>query len=350
MADTLSTPTNASRRATIASPPVTVHPTGQSDPDAAELEALVAFSRERIEKGSKSFAGAARLFDEETRASAYMLYAWCRHADDEIDGQDLGFMVLSEDEETAEHRLERLIADTENALHGKADKPVFKALSYVVAKHEIPHRHPMELIDGFRMDVDEHTYRSIDDTLVYCYHVAGVVGVMMAMIMGVRDRETLNRASDLGIAFQLTNIARDIIPDAEMGRVYLPADWLAEAGIAPDAVADPTNRAAVFRVAERLLDTADRYYDSACVGIAELPPRAAWSIAAARNVYRDIGNVVRARGANAWDTRAYTGKARKLVGVALGGAQALAAKTIGRRVSADAVARRGLWTHPGLGS
>lgn len=312
------------------------------------MDEIVEHSRQLIERGSKSFAGAARLFDDDTRASAYMLYAWCRHCDDEIDGQELGFnldpaaMTMP-----PVQRLERLTSETLAAIDGRAEHPVFQALARVVAKHHIPARHPIELLEGFRMDVEGRHYQTVDDTLSYCYHVAGVVGVMMAMIMGVRDTSALNRASDLGIAFQLTNIARDVIPDAKAGRVYLPADWLAEAGLSAADIADPNKRDAVFAVVNRLLDEADRYYLSARYGLPSLPIRAAWAIAAARRIYRQIGAVVRKRGPRAWDTRAGVSRRGKMAQAALGGL------SIGRAHASRAIKapppRDGLWTMPGLG-
>ena len=89
----------------------------------------------------------------------------------------------------------------------------------------------MDLLQGFEMDVEGRRYDTLEDTLDYAYHVAGVVGVMMARIMGVQDAPTLRRAQDLGLAFQLTNIARDVVEDARGGRVYLPGQWLDEAGV-----------------------------------------------------------------------------------------------------------------------
>jgi 15-cis-phytoene synthase len=313
------------------------------------MDAIIEHSRQLIEKGSKSFAGAARLFDDETRASAYMLYAWCRHCDDEIDGQELGF---SQEPGTVtpspQARFARITEQTLAAIKGDADHPVFQALARVVAKHDIPARHPLELIAGFRMDVEGRQYRTVDDTLCYCYHVAGVVGVMMAMVMGVREANALNRASDLGIAFQLTNIARDVIQDAEAGRVYLPADWLAEAGLTAADIADPANRDTVFAVTTRLLNEADRYYRSARYGLPALPIRAAWAIAAARRIYRQIGTVVRQRGPRAWDTRASVSHNGKMAQAALGGL------SIGRAHASRAIktppSRDGLWTMPGLGA
>ncbi|MCG8563298.1 MAG: phytoene/squalene synthase family protein [Hyphomicrobiales bacterium] len=312
------------------------------------MDEIVRHARERIDKGSKSFAVAARLFQPAVRDDAFMLYAWCRHCDDLIDDQELGFARAPDAATTPAERLAELREQTRRAMAGEAEHPVFVALSRVVARHRIPERHPLELLDGFAMDVEGRRYRSLDDTLAYCYHVAGVVGVMMAMIMGPRDRATLNRASDLGIAFQLTNIARDVMEDAASGRVYLPEDWLEGEGVPVSEVADAKHRAGVFRVVARLLDVADDYYASSSYGVSRLPFRSAWAICAARRVYRDIGQVVRERGPEAWDSRAVVGTGRKLAGVGLGAAAAARAATLGRY--ARPPARTDLWTHPDLGA
>jgi phytoene synthase len=195
------------------------------------------------------------------------------------------------------------------------------------------------------MDVEGARYETIGDTLRYCYHVAGVVGLMMAAIMGVKDARVLDRACDLGLAFQLTNIARDIVEDAHVGRCYVPAQWLRAAGIPLDEVAHPRHRAALAKVAARLVDHAEPYYDSALDGIADLPLRSAWAIATARKVYRQIGVVVKRRGARAWDERAGTSKATKLRLLAEGGVQALSS----RLGSANQARPRpqGLWQRPG---
>jgi len=205
---------------------------------------------------------------------------------------------------------------------------------------------PLDLLEGFAMDARAHEYRSIDDTILYSYHVAGVVGVMMAIIMGAKDTPTLNRACDLGIAFQLTNISRDVIDDAKEERVYLPADWLIAEGVSPGEISDPVNREAVFKVTERLLDTAEAYYASARHGLAALPFRSAWAIAAARRIYRDIGTLVRAGGPDPWTGRVSVGTARKLGGAAGGLADAALARSLGRIVRPPD--RQGLWTKPGL--
>jgi phytoene synthase len=333
--------------------------------------AVLAHATQAIAVGSKSFSAAARLFDPDTRAGAVMLYAWCRHCDDLIDGQEAGHYPASPaapgtapvaDRDEGLARLAGLEDRTRCACAGEptAD-PVFAGLQQVVRRHGIDLRYPLEHLAGFRMDVEEVRYDTLDDTLRYCWRVAGVVGVMMAQVMGAgrgaatpeAQAAVLDRACDLGIAFQLTNIARDIVEDARIGRVYLPADWLEEAGIAGGdldaagralAVQDPRHREALARVAARLVDLAEPYYDSAAVGLAALPWRSAWSIATARGVYRQIGWNVRARGNRAWDARVSTSRAAKLRWVASGAVSALGS----RLRPGDRAPQRdaSLWTRP----
>ena len=279
----------------------------------AERDPVLVRCREAIGAGSKSFAHAARLFDPRTRDAAHLLYAWCRYCDDQIDGQTLGHPGGGASPESGEARLERLREQTRRALRGEPSvAPEFVALHRVMALYGIPERYPFELLDGFAMDVAGRLYPELDDTLRYCYHVAGVVGVMMAHLMGARGQEALRRATDLGLALQLTNIARDVVPDAAVGRVYLPCSWLEEEGVEPEAVAAPRHRAALARVTRRLLGEADRYYASADRGLVFLSWRSAWAIATARAVYSEIGRIVEARGPAAWERRAVVTRSRQL--------------------------------------
>jgi phytoene synthase len=306
-------------------------------------DAIVAHSHDMIRKGSKSFAAAASLFDPQTRSRAYMLYAWCRHCDDQIDGQDHGFGTA---DLTVTERLARLAALREKTraafLGGAITDPVFAAFQRVAREAAIPQRHAMQLLAGFEMDVRGERYPDLPATLLYCYRVAGVVGVMMAAVMGVRERAALARAADLGIAFQLTNIARDVMDDARAGRCYLPEAWLREAGVPPGAHADLQWRAALVGVVGRLLAEADRYYASATQGLPALPFRSAWAVATALGVYREIGEIVRSRGGVAWDERAVVGRPRKAWLGIRGFAQALLAVNVGRR-SAMPARESALW-------
>jgi phytoene/squalene synthetase len=167
-------------------------------PERRAGDSLVAGCHDAIRKGSLSFAGAARLFDPETREAAYLLYAWCRHCDDQIDGERLGLRTGEGAEVTRgqRDRLGELVDKTRRALGGEdvAD-PAFRALRRVALRYGIPVVYPFELLEGFAMDVEDTRYRTLDDLLRYCYHVAGVVGLMMAHVMGAREDTALRPTS-----------------------------------------------------------------------------------------------------------------------------------------------------------
>jgi phytoene synthase len=293
-------------------------------------------SRVSIRQGSKSFAAAARLFDPSVREDAYMLYAWCRHCDDEIDGQVLGHGAIGLDPQLAAAKLAELEEKTRRALAGQSletrgvQDQAFAAFQRVAQRHTIPSRLPLELLEGFRMDVEGRSYQTLDDLMLYAYRVAGVVGEMMARVMGATDADVLRRAVDLGLALQLTNIARDVVEDAKGGRVYLPADWLGSLAGAPAKVADPANRAAVFDATARLIGAAEPYYQSARWGLSALGFRSAWAVAAAADVYRQIGRRVLAGGPDKLDQRATTTRKDKVLKMLAGGVVAARAVTSDR--------------------
>ena len=288
----------------------------------------VAGATETIRAGSKSFAAAARLFDRRSREGAVLLYAWCRYCDDVVDGQNLGHRTGGRPGGDAAGCVDELERLTRTALDGDGPvPPAFAGLREVVRRHAIPHRHPLAHLEGFRMDAAGRRYGTLADTLDYCYGVAGVVGVMMAHVMGARDPAVLDRACDLGLAFQLTNIARDLVDDAENGRVYLPDSWLAEAGIPREALASPEHRERLAGLAARLVATAEPYYGSARIGIRSLPARSAWAIATALGVYRQIGREVVRLGPRAWDRRVSTSRAAKLAHVGRAGIGVLSPRT-----------------------
>ncbi len=302
-------------------------------------------ARASIAVGSKSFALASKLFAPAERDLATLLYAWCRHCDDVVDGQASGHGSIDRDGTPAE-RLARLDADTRAALAGTPPPEMpFEALARVVAATNMPHRYPLDLIEGFRIDVEERPFRTFDDTLTYCYHVAGCVGVMMAIVMGVQpdDRATLDRASDLGLAFQLNNIARDVVEDAMNRRRYIPDDWLANVRLEPASFAFPPNRRQLSRLVARLVNAAEDYEASARFGTAALPMRAAWAVLAAAKIYGDIGRRVRDGGAEALEGRVVTSRAQKLAAVAAALPQALSRKS---RWPRPGPSRDGLWTMP----
>lgn len=305
----------------------------------AERAVVVARARDTIEQGSKSFRFASRLFDPCTRERSWLLYAWCRACDDLADGQSLGHDA--EAVADPERRLRYLTMQTRRALAGqRCLDPPFDALRLVAAECSLPHRFIEDHLAGFARDCEGWRPMTESDLLSYCYQVAGAVGCLMAVVMGVSpdDKDTLDRASDLGIAFQLANIARDIGEDRSVGRCYVPGDWLAEAGLTPDNLMDRANRAQLVALSSRICRRAETYRASAKVGAARLPFRSRWAVLSAARIYGAIAEKVMARGAAAWDRRIVVPKHEKLGHLLAAAAEA----STGPRP----IGRSGLWTRP----
>ncbi len=297
-----------------------------------------------ITKGSKSFSLAARLFDSETRDAAFFLYGWCRYCDDQVDQAG-----MEESREQLEQRLRTLAEATRSAFSGAAqEQAVFIAMQYIVRRYSIPAHYALELIEGMAMDARAARYQTFNDLLLYCYRVAGTVGLMMSHVMGLRDEQALKHAADLGMAMQLTNIARDITEDAEMGRIYLPIQWIEEAGMVPEEIAAPKNRHKLALVTRRLLREAERYYVSGDAGLWHLSFRSACAVAAARHVYAAIGSLLLLKGSSAWDQRTYVTGPQKIRAI-LGGMVQVVASIPARMIRPwSAAPIRMVWRHSEL--
>lgn len=276
---------------------------------------LVASAWRSIRRGSKSFALASRLFDRQTRERVWLLYAWCRACDDIADHQDHGRTAVAGAPLDTEARLATIRTLTELAVAGEeTGDPAFDALA--VLMREVPLTRAMieDVLAGFALDAAGWLPRTQTDLLRYCYHVAGAVGVMMAIVMGVPsdDEDTLGRACDLGIAFQLANIVRDVWEDDAAGRCYIPVEWLAEADIPPGEVTKPHYRGALLPLIARACACARTYEASGRFGAARLAFRQRWAVLSAASIYGEIAREVEALGAHAWDHRVHTSPARKL--------------------------------------
>ena len=266
--------------------------------------------RAAIRAGSKSFFAAGRLLPGDVREAAYGLYAFCRLSDDLVD----------EAVDPADRReaVARLGSRIDRAYDGRpADAPADRAFAALVAAYAIPEALPRALIEGFAWDAEGRRYADLGALHGYAARVAGSVGAMMALIMGTREPDALARACDLGAAMQLTNIARDVGEDARMGRLYLPLDWVAAAGLDPDRfLADPRPSPALAGIVARLLAESDRLYARAAAGIAALPPGCRPAIRAAGLIYAEIGRVVAGQDHDSVTRRARVRSARKLALIA----------------------------------
>jgi len=278
---------------------------------------LVEKSRLAIANGSKSFAVASRLFDRKTRERVWLLYAWCRRCDDLTDAQDMGGELGDQSDIT--NRVKHIRVLTQAAIDGQptAD-PAFDAFGLVASEVGLTMDDAEAVIAGFDLDAQDWRPRTEQDLMQYCWHVAGAVGVMMALVMGVprEDAATLDRACDLGLAFQLANIARDLVEDDAAGRCYLPIEWLVEEDIEPGQHTKPHHRQELADMAAKLVALMEPHGRVSRLGAPRLPFRSRWAILSAARIYTAIGREVTAKGAAAWDTRVYTSKLQKLGHVA----------------------------------
>lgn len=268
-----------------------------------------------IRHGSRSFHAASRLLPEHVRAPALALYAFCRLADDAVD--------LQPEKASAVLRLhERL----DQAYAGKPrNAPADRAFTAIIEGYDMPRALPEALLEGLAWDAMEQRYQSLSDLRAYSARVASAVGAMMCVLMRVRDPNALARACDLGVAMQLTNIARDVGEDALEGRLYLPTDWMEEAGFAPDAwLESPRPTPVVAALVKRLLREADDLYQRSESGIGALPLSCRPGIFAARYIYAGIGGRLRRMGYDSISARARTGSLQKLGWVCLSGLRATA--------------------------
>ncbi|HVR90495.1 MAG TPA: phytoene/squalene synthase family protein [Novosphingobium sp.] len=264
-------------------------------------------------RGSKSFAIASRLFDRTTRERVWLLYAWCRRCDDLADDQDHGGQ--QGDQSGAQDRLATIRELTAKALAGEnTGDPAFDAFGLVAHETGFTREMTDDVIAGFALDATDWRPRSETDLLQYCYHVAGAVGVMMAVVMGVdpADEDTLDRACDLGLAFQLANIARDLDEDDAAERCYLPLEWLVEADIPPGEQMKPHYRRALMPLVHRMCEMEKAYEASARIGAGRLNFRQRWAVLAAAGIYGEIARAVDSAGTHAWDHRIATSGLAKL--------------------------------------
>ena len=262
----------------------------------------LAVCREMLRVGSHSFYAASLLLPPDVREPACALYAFCRLADDVVDDgpADADAVV------NLTLRLDRIYAGD------PYDHPADRAMVHLAEVYKLPRALLDALIDGFRWDIEQRRYETLEDVYDYGARVAGSVGAMMALLMGARDPGVLARACDLGVAMQLTNIARDVGEDARNGRLYLPMRWMREAGVDIDAwLADPQPDRAVADVVRRLLVAADLLYLRARSGIAQLPVACRPGIYAAMRIYREIGVELRRRGLDSVTQRTVVSRGRK---------------------------------------
>ncbi|MBO6936321.1 MAG: phytoene/squalene synthase family protein [Deltaproteobacteria bacterium] len=265
-----------------------------------EDDAIVAECRAIMAHHSKSFDFAARLLAPAVRDETAVVYAYLRRVDDAID------------EAPASERPAALAALRQELddVFGEGELPLVpNAFRVVARRRRIPRLYLEELLAGMAMDTEGHHYQADADLLRYCHRAAGVVGLTMCHVFGLRDDDALVPAVHLGWAMQLTNICRDVAEDWRLGRRYLPAERYEAFGVRapePDGGPFPARSIEATSVIVRdLLALADGYYESATTGLHALPWRASLAVSAASSIYRAIGDRIAAQGHDVTAGRAF---------------------------------------------
>lgn len=262
-------------------------------PEGPDEQTQLAVSYQRLTVGSRSFRLASYFLPPAVRDDAARLYSFCRLVDD-----------IADDSPSPEEARDGLALLEQDLHRARPFDPIVAAYQEVARRCGIDHRVSEELITGVLSDQYPVRVPSDAELLLYAYRVASTVGLMMCGVLGVRDPRALRHAIDLGMAMQITNICRDVLEDARMGRCYLPADRLQSAGTSTDAVLKVNAPVpAVSNTVAALLDLADRYYASAEQGMRFIPWRARAAIVVAARVYRAIGVKLRRNGANPMNGR-----------------------------------------------
>jgi len=218
------------------------------------------YCQNKAAQSGSSFYYSFLFLPPEKRRAITALYAYCREVDDVVDE--------CSDADLARAKLAWWRQEIAGTFAGAAQHPVAKALIPVVRQFDLPQARFHEIIDGMAMDLQYNRYPDFATLQSYCYRVAGTVGLMAAQIFGYRDPTTLRYAENLGTAFQLTNIIRDVGEDARRDRVYLPLDELARFGVAASDIVHLRETDSFRRLIEFQIDRAREYYQRA---FAELP-------------------------------------------------------------------------------
>lgn len=262
------------------------------------------YCQERAAKSGSSFYYSFLFLPDEQRQAITALYAFCREVDDVVDE--------CSDPGVARTKLEWWRQEVKNCFAGTPQHPVTKALRVATERFDLQEEYFQEIIDGMQMDLDYDSYPSFTELSLYCYRVAAVVGLLAAEIFGYTDRKTLRYANDLGLAFQLTNILRDVREDVQRGRVYLPLDELKKFGVSPADLTLPETPERVRELFAFQAERAQSYYDRAFSHLPDIdrwPQRSGIIMAA---IYRTLLNEIEADGYRVLEHRIKLTPLRKL--------------------------------------
>lgn len=270
---------------------------------------------------AKTFYLGTMLMTPERRKAIWAIYVWCRRTDELVDGPNASHITPT--------ALDRWEARLEDLFRGRPFDMLDAALADTVARYPVDIQPFRDMIEGMRMDLRKSRYKTFDELYLYCYYVAGTVGLMSVPVMGIDPKSkattesVYNAALALGIANQLTNILRDVGEDARRGRVYLPQDELAQAGLSDDDIfaGKVTDKWRNFMRMQ--IKRARMFFHEAEKGVTELSAASRWPVLASLLLYRRILDEIEANDYNNFTKRAYVSKAKKFAALPVAYAKSL---------------------------
>ncbi|XP_021910865.1 phytoene synthase 2, chloroplastic-like [Carica papaya] len=270
---------------------------------------------------AKTFYLGTLLMTPERRKAIWAIYVWWRRTEELVDGPNASHITPT--------ALDRWEARLEDLFQGRPFDMLDAALSDTVAKFPVDIQPFIDMIEGMRMDLRKSRYKNFDELYLYCYYVAGTVGLMSVPIMGIAPESqattesVYNAALALGIANQLTNILRDVGEDARRGRIYLPQDELAQAGLSDDDIFAGTVTDKWRNFMKKQIKRARMFFDEAEKGVTELSAASRWPVWASLLLYRKILDEIEANDYNNFTKRAYVSKAKKILALPISYARSL---------------------------
>lgn len=213
------------------------------------------YCKDKTAQSGSSFTVSFVFLSKDKRNAMTALYAFCREVDDVVDE--------CTDFDVAQTKLNWWKSEIQNLYDDKPQHPVGFALQPVIKQFDLAKEHFLEIIDGMEMDLKFNRYEDFKQLQLYCYRVASVVGLLSAQIFGFKNRTTLKFAHDLGMAFQLTNIIRDVGEDARRGRIYLPLDELKKANVSEEDILSSNKSAQIKELMAFQIERAESFYDKA---------------------------------------------------------------------------------------
>ena len=213
------------------------------------------YCQQKTSQSGSSFYYSFIILPKKQRQAITALYAFCREVDDVVDN-------IAEPA-IAQAKLDWWREELIRLYQGQPQHPVAQALSHVIKEIDLPKEQLEEIIDGMAMDLEKNRYASVKELSLYCYRVASVVGLLAAQIFGYRDHQTQKYARDLGMAFQLTNIIRDVREDAERNRIYLPQNMMEEFHVSETDILQLQQTPELSKLLAELTSQAKHYYQKA---------------------------------------------------------------------------------------